>query len=306
MTIASEITDLQNNLAAAKLAVTTKGGTVGNTGLAGLASEIASIPSGGSPANYGTITYLDGNNVEQTLTLATEDDYLELTLSTSSGFSFKFGELTITNTKITGVTIADGVQYIPSSFMAFCSNLTTVNLPSSIHYIGDAVFNRCNITSTINLENVVSIGGNFLAFNANFNSPISVPKAEIIGDYFMRNCTIFNSALTLPANAYKIGSYFLYNCNAFAQSLTLPELQSIANIVNPGTYFMENCHNFVGPLVCNCPNGTSSDTHTLSTNDSTSVMYTTGVTLTGTYASNWKTAFPDRTSSPYRNLIIGS
>lgn len=47
MTIASEITDLQTNLAAAKAAVAAAGGTVGNTGLAGLASEIATIPTGG-------------------------------------------------------------------------------------------------------------------------------------------------------------------------------------------------------------------------------------------------------------------
>lgn len=47
MTIASEIQDLQTNLQSAKDAVTTKGGTVGDTGLAGLASEIATIPSGG-------------------------------------------------------------------------------------------------------------------------------------------------------------------------------------------------------------------------------------------------------------------
>ena len=48
MTIASEITDLQDNLTNAKNAVTTKGGTVGDTGLAGLASEIGTIPTGGS------------------------------------------------------------------------------------------------------------------------------------------------------------------------------------------------------------------------------------------------------------------
>ena len=51
MTIASEITDLQTNLANAKDAVTAKGGTVGDTGLAGLASEIATIPSGGGNAD---------------------------------------------------------------------------------------------------------------------------------------------------------------------------------------------------------------------------------------------------------------
>lgn len=47
MSIATELTALNTNLQAAKTAVTTKGGTVGNTGLAGLASEIATIPSGG-------------------------------------------------------------------------------------------------------------------------------------------------------------------------------------------------------------------------------------------------------------------
>lgn len=46
-TIAEEITALNTNLAAAKAAVTTAGGTVGDTGLAGLATEIGTIPSGG-------------------------------------------------------------------------------------------------------------------------------------------------------------------------------------------------------------------------------------------------------------------
>lgn len=59
MSIASEITALNTNLTAAKNAVTAKGGTVGDTGLAGLANEIASIPAGGGgsePAGEGVIT----------------------------------------------------------------------------------------------------------------------------------------------------------------------------------------------------------------------------------------------------------
>lgn len=53
MSIASEITLLTSNLKNAKAAVITKGGVVGETGLAGLAEEIASIPSGG------------GNNIDR-------------------------------------------------------------------------------------------------------------------------------------------------------------------------------------------------------------------------------------------------
>ena len=50
----------------------------------------------------------------------------------------------------------------------------------------------------------------------------------------------------------------------------------------------------------------ATDQYILSTTDSTGAMYTTGVTLTGTYASDLKTALPDRDSSPYRKLIVGS
>lgn len=59
MSIASEIADLNTNLQAAKNAVTAKGGTVGDTGLAGLAAEIGTIPNeGGSsePSSGGHIT----------------------------------------------------------------------------------------------------------------------------------------------------------------------------------------------------------------------------------------------------------
>lgn len=44
MTIASELEDLASNLQAAKSAIVALGGTVGDTGLAGLASEIRTIP----------------------------------------------------------------------------------------------------------------------------------------------------------------------------------------------------------------------------------------------------------------------
>ena len=61
MSIATEITALNTNLAAAKNAVTAKGGTVGDTGLAGLATEIANIPSGGGnftcKTSYGRLWY---------------------------------------------------------------------------------------------------------------------------------------------------------------------------------------------------------------------------------------------------------
>lgn len=64
MSIASEITSLQNNLQAAKNSIIARGGTTGDTGLAGLATEIATIPAGESASSWGRITL--GNSLLET------------------------------------------------------------------------------------------------------------------------------------------------------------------------------------------------------------------------------------------------
>lgn len=314
MSIASELTALSNNLTAAKNAVTTKGGTAGDTGLAGLASEIATIPTGGGTLdNYGSITYLDSNNAKQTLTLSTEDDYLELTIGSSADIEIKINGVTMTKGDITGVIIADGVQYIPNAFCYGCNNLTTATIPSSVHIIGFSVFNSCNITTaSFDLQNVHYISDNFLYYNLNFNMPISLPKVKEIGSGFLYYCSSFNSSLTINDECEVIGGNFLRGCSAFAQSFSIPSGLSMGSgVVNPGARFMQDCVNFVGPLVCNCPatniaTSTTEKNNMLATSSSTALMYTTGVTLTGPYASDWKTALPDRDSSPYRKLIVDS
>ena len=306
MSIASEIEDLNTNLTAAKNAVTTKGGTVGDTGLAGLASEIATIPSGGSLANYGSITYLDANNVEQTLTLATEEDYLELTTGGTS-MLITINGVDVIKSQITGVTIADGVTYIPGQFCNGCTNLKTVVVPSSVHFIGSRVFNGCDVTNaSLSLDNVVKIEDNFLSSNSHFNSPISLPRIMEIGDGFLIYCGGFDSSLTINDDCEIIGSGFLRGCESFAQQLSLPSGIKTA-LVNPGDRFMQECKKFTGPLVCNCnASQMSTSNNVLSSTDVTAPLYVTGVTLTGTYANDWKTKFPDRTSSPYRKLVVGS
>lgn len=312
MTIASEIQDLQSNLQDAKSAVTTKGGTVTDSGLAGLATEIASIPSGGTLDNYGSITYLDSNNIEQTLTLATEDDYIELTLGVWQISNFTINNVSVDRTKITSVTIADGVQYIPDEFCYNCTSLTSATIPSSVHFIGLSAFYNCRIaTASFSLDNVINISENFMYGNNTFNSPLALPRVTSIGTNFLRGCSSFNSSLTINDDCEYIGNSFLRQCSAFAQSFSVPSglYMLSTGFFNPQRYFMYQCDSFTGPLVCNCPATslptTGLDIEMLATNDSSKPMYTTGVTLTGPYAQAWKDALPDRTSSPYRKLIVG-
>lgn len=304
MSIASEIQDLQSNLQAAKSAVTTKGGTVADTGLAGLASEIASIPSGGGPlASYGTVTYLDSNNTEQTLDLATEEDFLELCTATLDSATMFINNQSIVKNRVTNVTIADGVTFLPDYF---CYNLynenLTVILPSSITIIGGFFLSNTRFKNELNLQNVKYIGTQSL--NARFNSRLILPNIEFIGTNFLFNSTI-NSAITLNDNCRFIDSSFMSGCGTFNQSLTLP-----SKLEYCGSSFMRNCSNFTGTLVCNGPTASSiipTDNNSLATFSASAAMYTTGVTLTGPYAEAWKNALPDRTTgSPYRKLIVGS
>lgn len=308
MSIASEIQALNTNLTSAKNAVTAKGGTVGDTGLAGLADEIATIPSGGGLDNYGSITYLDSNNVEQTLTLTTEEDYLELGTHTGAGSDIIVNDVVINNSNIKSVAIADGVQYIPDYFCYAFNNLTHITIPSSVHYIGGNVLSYCNITTAnMSLDNVINVGNNFMANNINFNLSISLPKIRNIDSSFLQGCSGFNSSIILNDNMETIGTSFLSGCTSYAQSFTIPSGLIINDAVRVpiGGQFMYNCKSFTGNLVCTIPPDRVGTSKTLCTNDASAIMYTTGITLTGTYASEWKTAFPDYTSSPYRKLILG-
>lgn len=271
------------------------------------------VQQGSAPlANYGSIVY-DNNGVDTTLTLATEADFLALTYG-GAGAEIGINGVRVNKEKIKEVTVADGVDFLPNNFCYACNYIHTVTLPSSIKNIGTNVFAYCAITSSLTLTNVVSIGDVFLASNTSFNQPIALPNIVSIGNSFLQGCKSFNSTLTLSNNTNFIGANFLYGCTSFAQSLTVPGgLMKIGSDYNPKGSFMYNCTSFTGPLVCNGPSdptsfvtsGTDAN-RMLATNDANAVMYTTGVTLTGTYAQNWKDTFADRTATPYRKLILGS
>lgn len=312
MSIASEIQGLNTNLTAAKNAVTTKGGTVGDTGLAGLASEIASIPTGGGPlASYGTVTYLDSNNTEKTVDLATEEDLFEISSSSIDIALVHIGEVSFAKNKITSVTIAEGVTFLPGNFLRNVNSKISLTLPNTIIFIGSYFCSGTGLANELNLTNVEYIGDYFFtSLIGTYTYPVKLPKIEYIGNQFCSGASGFNSDITINPDCRIIGSGFLYGIWSYNRPITIPSgLENLGNIANPGIQFMYNCRSFVGPLVCNGPVSTSSipnTNDTLSTTSASATMYTTGVTLTGPYATQWKAALPDRTSSPYRKLIIGS
>lgn len=213
---------------------------------------------------------------------------------------------------ITAEVIGDSFMY--SSFagaMAFNSPITftKTNLSIGTGFLYYGSISNSDITFAD--DSVITIGSTFLGYCANFNKKISFGSGSsvIIGDSFLVGNVAFNSELDLTG-VTRIGNSFMSSCSSFAQDLTIPSSVTRIGTDTGAPQFMYNCNNFTGILTCeteNYPMGSSgsSTNGVLSTTGSTSVpMYASGVRLSGTYAQTWKDAFPDRSSSPRRKLIV--
>lgn len=241
MSIASEIQDLTTNLTAAKNAVTAKGGTVGDTGLAGLATEIASIPSGGGSEDWGTVTYLDSNNQLVTATIQNQYEYSTLGNSNSSGtWSLVVDNQTVPITQVTGVALGTSAKALPDYFLYKCPNNFTFSATSLISIGRNALSGCTAFNNAFTLPNTLTkIGDYFMSACTSFNQDLTIPEGLVeIGISFFQGCTAFNSSLSLPTTLSIIGNNFMKGCTAFNQPIDVSHATSI------GGYFMQGCTAF--------------------------------------------------------------
>ncbi len=221
------------------------------------------------------------------------------------------------------------ITEIPNYFLAKCFRLNVVpKLPTNCTKIGNYFLESCRSYNNNMLEwqsPITEIGSGFLSDCTAFNGGVRIPNTVTkIGNSFMYGCSSYRSAIyistslqeigndfmgycyalkgdkiTLPASLKKIGNNFLANCTSLSSALTIP-----SSITNIGTGFLYNCTGYIGGLTVNCPASVfSATTNVLSTNISTAAEYVHGVQILGTYASAWRSALPNSTSSPYRKLI---
>lgn len=300
--------DSINSVQEAKDIIVEKGGTVGDTGLAGLADEIESIPSGGGTEDWGTVTYLNAQNVEVTATIQDVAEYLSLgETSTNPGSPITVDGVTVEKSKITKVALGKTATATPYNFLYGAANLTSLTGTENLVVLEGGFLSHCSgFNQVLDLRNVTTIRDYFLTACTSYNQPITLPAGvKEFGEGFLDGCSSFNSTINL-GSVEKIARYFMHDCTAFAQPLSIPTtIASVSSAISGD--FMRGCNNFTGPLECNAPTSSgylATSTGTLSTTNSSAPMYATGVTLTGPYASAWKFRYDDRTSSPYRKLIL--
>lgn len=203
------------------------------------------------------------------------------------------------------------------------------NLPSSVTTIGNYFLSNClSFNSYFKIPSGATIGTNFLAGCTSFNQPLQVPQGVAINDDFLSDCSGFNSPLDINSTT-QIGSNFLKNCSSFNQPLTLNSSATIksgflegctafnqaitipSNVTfyNSGSsyHFMFRCDSMLSPIRVEAPaTAINASNYVFSTSVNTAAAYTTGTTLSGnpTIVQAWKTKFADRSSNPFRKLLV--
>ena len=226
MTIASEITRINNNIANAYTICDSKGATMPVTqNSANLADCIDSIQTGGASSKYGAtfdsfVGDVDSNGVLQPTTAQTNLVFTGVKDIASNALRYSFTRnMTIKSASFPDLTSVSNFAGLYNTF-ANCTNLTsadfssliTVNGPSGMGY----TFSGTNLTSVdlSSLTTVMSTNAmSYTFYNCSKLTNISFPNLEIIGT---------NSSVT----DYGHFSNCFYNCTKL-KTLTFPKLEKI-------------------------------------------------------------------------------
>jgi hypothetical protein len=147
--------------------------------------------------------------------------------------------------------------------------------------------------------NLTTIPNNFFWGFGNLRFINQIPNVTSIGNSVFYNCYRLNYPITIPMGMLSIGNSFLGNCSVFNQPITLPDgLQSI------GDGLLVNAVNYVNTITVNTALTNAGSTETLATPNSTALQYTQGIKIAGAWAAQFKALYPDRSSTPYRKLIL--
>ena len=102
-------------------------------------------------------------------------------------------------TRLTSITLPEGITELPRSCFENCSSLTSVTLPKGITSLEESCFRGCSSLTSITLpEGITSLG-----------------------EYCFSGCSSLTS-ITLPEGITSLGEYCFSGCNSLT-SITLPE-----------------------------------------------------------------------------------
>lgn len=206
MSIASEITRLQQAKADIKTAIENKGVTVpSNATLDAYDGYIDDIPSGGG-GNWETIAR---GMIDQTTEFDMPDGIISASqMATNYVMNNRAG--------MKSFTIPNGATSIGVSFFAGCSKLTTIIIPNSVTSISNYAFQGCTSLVDITFGSGLTTFGQNVFQSCTALESITVPASVTnVGNGFMRQCFALKEVIMQGTTPPTMGA------NGFAQSNNL-------------------------------------------------------------------------------------
>ena len=197
MSIATEITRIQQAKADIKTAIQAKGVTVPSSAKIDAYDDYVSQISGGGGCE-GFIGMVERSAASITIPSGT-------TKIGNYAFTYYDG--------LTSVNIPDTVTRIEESAFEKCSSLTSIDIPSGVTSIGDNAFTQCSSLTSIDLpDSVTSIGGSAFRYCRGLTSCTIGSGVTSIGQGAFYGCRKLTS-VTLGTSVTSIDNYAFYECS---------------------------------------------------------------------------------------------
>ena len=222
---------------------------------------------------------------------------------------------------------------VSDNFLTYCVTLTTVDtspatelvsigsnfllgnrslnsaiiIPAGVTSIGNYFLSSCAALTHVPIfaegSALTSIPNNFLRNSPLTDSPVLPDTVTTLGSGYMASTRI-TGLPHLPSSLTTIGAEFLRGCAYLVEPFSLPSTLTNIN----GDRFLFSCRNMTAPInVGSLPASVISYSgEAFACDFNWGVQYTTGMTLAGTTAADWKTKFPDSDTHPYRKILLAS
>ena len=203
--------------------------------------SLKSVSFGNNLASIGNFAFKGCTNLKK-VNISNLAAWCNISFGNSESNPLYFAhDLYLNNTKITALTIPNGVTSIGSNAFCYCTGLTSVTIPSSVTGIEETAFEGC-----INMDSV-RINSNAIVSKNYTGSPylkdifgIQVKKYTIgnnvtsIGESAFKGCSALTS-VTIPNSVTSIGNNAFKGCYALI-SVIIPN-----SVTNIGRSAFENC-----------------------------------------------------------------
>ncbi len=134
----------------------------------------------------------------------------------------KLAEYAFKDTKITSISLPEGIDTLSTYCFRNCRLLASVKLPESLRHLGSSCFEGCESLATLTLPQGLASLAHYCFYNCTNLISISLPESVTkLGGSNFNGCTNLQS-VTLPATATEMRGEYFRNCSNLI-SVRVPE-----------------------------------------------------------------------------------